>query len=351
MKFKKKIKQTTENKVVKVFIQIFATVLGSFIMGIAFRNFYTPHSITPTGFSGLAIIISELLSRINIILSPSIIYVILNVIIFIIALRYFGWKFGLLTLVGILSLSAAMEYFYIDAIVPKNDLLLSCFIGGALLGIGGGIVFRFGGSTGGSDIVQLLINKFNPRIRTGTCGLIVNLVVLTVSIFVYGINLALYAVVSAFVYSKTTDIVLEGTKAARAFYIICDKDNEIAEKILTTFHRGVTRVNVEGVFSRKPKKLLICIMPNHQGQTMKNIIKEIDPKSFVYSSAVREAMGESMFMKEEALYKEMDFKKFLNLKKKQPIFKAKLDAVTNPIVKQPKKINRCKNKMDLRLIP
>lgn len=299
---RKKIQLFMNKSYVKIIVQLLAIIVGCFIMGVGYRAFYLPNNITPGGFSGIATIISFLLAKANIIISPSIIYLAINIILFIVALKMFGLRFALYTLVGILAFTLAMEYAVISALI-SHDLLLSAIMGGALTGVGIGIVFRFGGSTGGGDILAFAINKYFPKIKTGQCTFIINAMVILVSVFVYGVNLSLYAIIGIFIASKLTDTMLDGTKSVRAFYIICDKDEQIANKILDTFHRGVTSVNVEGVFSRKEKKMLMCLVTNQQAPIMKSIIKDIDKNAFVFSTSVKETLGESFFLKEVSIKK------------------------------------------------
>jgi len=345
---KAKFRNLTRNKYMRFAIQVVAIMLGCFIMGLGYSSFYLPNSITPSGFFGLATIFSTLFARADIIISPSIIYILMNVILFFIALRFFGWKFTLLTIIGVASYSLASDYASIPSLT-SNDALLSALLGGAFMGCGVGIVMRFGGSTGGSDIVALLINKYKPNFKTGTCSFVVNVIVLILSILVYGMNSTLYAIISIFVSGRLTDFMLNGTKSARAYYIICDKDEEIASAILKTFQRGVTRINVEGVFSNKQKKMLVVLIANHQAPHMKEIVKQIDPRAFVYSTGVREALGESMFMKEEKMYEELklsSIKKFFDgLKKHENVDSEKIKTVACGIIKvKDKKLKMYKNK-------
>lgn len=286
--------KTTEffkNRNIKFGIQVLLVIFGCCIMGVAYNCFYTPNSITPSGFMGLATIFCYWMNNA---LSPSVLYLLINVVLFLVALKFFGLKFAILTGVGIGGFTLATQFLTIPALI-STDPLLSCFIGGALNGIGGGICFYAGGSTGGSDIVTLLLNKFFPKMKTGTCSFFVSFVVIVLNVATFGVNLSLYAIIAIFTYSKFCDVILDGSKTVRAFYIICDKDEEVAESILQAFHRGVTKVEVEGAFSHKNKKMLICLVPNTQAPMMKSIIHETDPNSFVYSTAVSEMLGEGFF--------------------------------------------------------
>ena len=293
---KEKVKTILANKYVAFAVQVLAVILGSTIMGIAYCNFYvtTYGTITPSGFSGLSTVIAHFIN-----VPPSIIYLVINILLFLIALKFFGIKFGILTLIGIFSYSLAMQYCIIQPLQQEN-LLLSALIGGALLGTGLGIVLRFGGSTGGSDIVVLLISKFSPKTREGQCTAVINLLIVILSVFAFGVDKALYAIIAIAIASRMTDTIMDGTKSARAYYIVCDKDEEIADEIMKTFHRGVTKIDVQGAFSQKKKKMLVVLVTNYQAPIMKGIVKQIEPESFVYSTRVGEAIGESMFLRQEA---------------------------------------------------
>lgn len=301
---KQKLATLFEKKQTKFVMSILEVMFGAALMGLAFATFYAQQGITPSGFSGLAAIISDLIGISW--LTPAIIYFAINVILFIVTFRFFGWRFALLTVVGVLTYTIAMEYCTIPLGFEGNgdngSRLLCAIIGGAIHGIGAGITFRAGGSTGGSDFVVLLINRYFPRIKTGQCQLAINIIIICLSFAKYG-ALGLYSVIIAYVVAKMTDVVLDGTNAVRAFYIICDKDEEVAERILQTFHRGVTKLNAEGAFSHKHKAMLLCLVTNYQAGAMKSIIKEVDPNSFVFSTSVRESLGEPFFVREVSVRK------------------------------------------------
>ena len=290
------MREFMRNKYVVFVFQCFMVALGAFIMGFAFRTFFTPSSITPSGFSGLAKIISYLLARINILLSPSIIFIIINIGCFVLAILMFGVRFSALSTIGILSYSLFMEVAYLPNI-PTDDLLLTAIIGGALLGAGLGITFRFGGSTGGSDIVAMALNKKFPKIKTGQCQFCINMLVLVLSIIAYGLDLALYVFIAMFISGQVTDIILNGIKTVRAIYIICTKDEEISKKIMTAFGQGVTKLDATGMFSHQDRKMLLALVSTHQAPFVKNLVMQIEPNAIVFSTSVTEAMGEKAFLK------------------------------------------------------
>ena len=293
------MKDFVKNKYVIFVFQCFMVAFGAFIMGFAFRTFFIPTGITPSGFSGLAKIISDLLAKINILLSPSIIFIIINIGCFILAILMFGLKFSILSTVGILSYSLFMDVAYVESVatIIESEYLLTAIIGGAIMGIGYGITFRFGGSTGGSDIVAMALNKKFPKIKTGQCQFCINLLVLVLSIIAYGLDLALYVFIAMFISGQVTDIILNGIKTVRAIYIICTKDEEISKKIMTAFGQGVTKLDATGMFSHQDRKMLLTLVSTHQAPFVKNLVMQIEPNAIVFSTSVTEAMGEKAFLK------------------------------------------------------
>ncbi len=300
--------QYRKNQKFRFICEILGVALGAIICGMAYPTFCSPANIIPSGLTGLAVIIAEAL---GIGQFYSIVYLVINVVLFLIALKLFGWKFIVFTLVGIGAYTLAIEFFAIPGIANVNPeevmtsyRLLYCLIGGGIAGVGQGIAFRLGGSTGGSDIAAKIINKFFPRIKTGIAVLIINFIVVVTTILYTSSWIAgLYAVIFSVISTITCDMVLDGAKSVRAFYIICDKDDEVAHAILARFHRGVTVMPAQGKFSGKDKKMLLCLIANTQAREMKEIVKNIDRNAFVFSTAVSETLGDGYFMKEASVRK------------------------------------------------
>ena len=310
--------QYRKNKKFRTAVEIFCVIIGSFIAGLAFPTFFLPAEIIPSGLSGIALLIAEGLGSADF---TSIIYLILNLILFLFALKLFGWKFIMLTLIGLGAYTFALEFFAIPGLSnpvdqPQHFQLLYSIIGGGLGGVGQGIAFRVGGSTGGSDIAAKIINKYFPKVKTGVAVLIINFIVITTTVLVKGWQTALYAIIVAVISTITCDMVLDGAKTVKAFYIICDKDKEISEKILKEFHRGVTVIPAQGVFSGKEKKMLLCLVASYQAREMKEIVKETDKNAFVFSTAVSEPLGDGYFMREVSIHKSKVNSAQVNIKTK-----------------------------------
>ena len=292
----------------KLALQILCVAFAGLLGGVTFKTFFESAGIIPTGMSGFSLIIHNLFLRGDINIPTSIIYLVINIVIFAFALKVFGWKFLLLSGVGIGFYTLGMQFGAIPGIanlpVDEIDRLLYCIVGGMLFGFSVGLSLRFGGSTGGSDIAGALTNKHFPKIKTGYCLLFINAVVLILGVVTTGeIVIGLYALVTTVLSSMATNLVLDDSKRVVAFYIICDKDEEIAQAILEKFHRGVTRMEAEGMFSKKKKTMLLSLIPKLQAHEIKRLVNEIDENAFVYSSTVTETLGDGDFMKEVSIFK------------------------------------------------
>lgn len=300
----KELTQRKKKLINKFLLQILIVGFSGAIGGIAFTTFFQSQGIIPTGLSGFALIISNLLTQIGINLSTSIVYLIINAIIFLFALRIFGWKFLVLSGVGIATYTIGMEFGYIDALVNgTGDTLLFAIVGAIIVGLTIGLALRFGGSTGGSEIAGSIINRYFPKIKTGNCILMINIIVLILSIITGGVKTGLYALVVSIINSIATNMVLDGSKRVVAYYIICDKDEEVSTAILGKYNRGVTRLKALGMFSKQEKSLLLCVVPSEQSHEMKKLVLNIDKNAFIFSAPATETVGEGSFMKEMTVIK------------------------------------------------
>lgn len=278
--------------------------IAAFLGGVSFKNFFESAGIIPTGLSGLALIIRNAIASAGLSLPTSVVYLVLNAILFLFAFRLFGWKFILASLLGTGFYTLGMQFGKISIIANAQiDVLLYAIVGAIICGFSVGIAMKFGGSTGGSDIAGVIINRYFPKIKTGYCLLIINAFVLVLSIITGGLSTGLYALVVAVINSLTTNLVLDGSKRVVAHYIICDKSEEIANALLERYHRGVTKIDGEGMFSKKGKSILLCLLPNQLSSEMKKIVSDIDENSFIFSSIVTETMGSGDFMKEASIFK------------------------------------------------
>ena len=299
-----------KNKILTHMVNILIIVTGTFIMGSAYNIFYSPSGIVLGGFGGISTIISYLLSKIGINISMSIIYLALNAILFIFAIKILGKKFGMYAIVGIISYSVFLEVCKFPSI--SNDLLLCSIYGGVLSGIGTGLIIRSGGSTGGGDMLGCIINHKKPKISVGWVTIVINLIVILIALFVYGLNLTLYALIAIFISGRVADLIIEGPKSVKAFYIISNNPDELCNHLIGELHRGATSFQAYGKFSGKNLEVIMCLVSGHQAQKLKEIVYNVDKDAFLFSVSVKEAMGKGF----SKLEKRKQIKQLLFLKQK-----------------------------------
>jgi uncharacterized membrane-anchored protein YitT (DUF2179 family) len=172
-----------------------------------------------------------------------------------------------------------------------EDLLLAAIYGGVLSGIGLGIAFRAGGSTGGTDMAAQLVARFFPT-SVGQALLIVDGMVIVLAGIAFGLELAMYALIAVFITTKTVDVVQEGPNYAKACLIISDHPEPIGESIMQRLERGVTMLDGRGMYTKYDKEVLLVIVSRMEIAAVKSIVAEVDRKAFVIIYDVHEVLGE-----------------------------------------------------------
>jgi uncharacterized membrane-anchored protein YitT (DUF2179 family) len=270
------------------FFDFFLIVIGSAIMGIAYNLFLIPHRIVPGGVSGLSIILNYLLNT-----PVGLVVIIFNVPLFVLGIKTLGRTYGLKSLIGIILSSLFIDFFTYIVRTPSatNNPILAAVYGGVLLGSGLGIVFRGQGSTGGSDIIGQVLNRYT-NLSIGMGILVTDFVIISLAgIVFHKIEAALYGYLTLFISSKVIDLISEGWSFTRAVYIISDKATEISERIIEKLGRGVTRLYGKGEYTEKERDVLLCVLTKREIPMIRNLVKEIDPKAFVIISDVYEVLG------------------------------------------------------------
>ena len=271
-----------KNKNLAFFVDSLLVIAGGFLMALGFNLFLFPSEILPSGFSGISTIISVLFQRyLNVNVSMAVVYIILNIILYICALKFMGKRFAVLSLIGVITYTLFVQFVKFD-IGMAIDPLLFAFYGGLLSGVGTGIMIRGRGSTGGSELLACIVNKKAPTISVGTVLICINAVVILASVLVYGISSALYSLISIYLTGKVADIVVAGVQSVRAYYIISSKNEEIAKRIIGEVARGVTGVS---------QTMLLVLVNRAQVPHLKYIVADVDNGAFMFSSPVSEAMG------------------------------------------------------------
>ncbi len=261
-------------------------LLGVIITALGVSFFLIPGKIAAGGVSGLATVVFHLTD-----FPVGVTMLVLNGILFIIAWRVLGPVFGAKTLFGTVTLSIFVDFFSQFAVPITGDLLLISIYGGVISGIGLGIAFRAGGSTGGTDLAAQLVARFFPT-TVGQALLFVDGFVIIVAGLAFGIELALYALIAVFITTKVIDVVVEGQSFAKAALIISDHPEAVGQAIVDRLERGVTSLAGRGFYTKQDKEVLLVIVSLVEIAEVKEIVRECDERAFVIIGDVHEVLGE-----------------------------------------------------------
>jgi uncharacterized membrane-anchored protein YitT (DUF2179 family) len=286
-----------------VFIDLIYIVIGCAITAMAMTVFLIPFKISPGGFAGFATVVFHLTDGK---LPVGLVILAVNIPLFIIGIKSVGGRFLIKTLLSTVLFSVLIDVLspYTQQFVEtylwditnsysNANLMLYCIFGGALVGVGLGLVFKAGSSTGGTDLAAQIIHKILPQFTVGVILLVIDgLVVLFAAIAYRSFLLGLYATVTIFITSKVVDTIIQGIQFSKAVFIISNYPDEISDRIMSEIDRGVTGLNGTGMYTKSEKKVLMCVLQRTQIPRLKRLVKEVDPKAFIVTTDVREVLGE-----------------------------------------------------------
>ncbi|AXI30889.1 YitT family protein [Priestia aryabhattai] len=259
-------------------------LVGALLMAVGLEFFLVPNEVIDGGIVGISIILSHLTD-----VQIGFYIFVLNLPFFFIGYKQIGKTFALSTLLGVVILSIATSIFH-DLPVLTGDPLLATVFGGIVLGMGVGIVIRYGGSLDGTEILAILFNKRTP-FSVGETIMFFNLFILGSAGFVFGWDRAMYSLMAYFIAFKTIDIVIQGLDESKSAWIISEQYERIGEAILARLGRGVTYLNGEGAYTGDDKKVIFCVITRLEEAKLKAIIDEIDPSAFFAVAAIAEVRG------------------------------------------------------------
>ncbi|MEH7336001.1 YitT family protein [Neobacillus drentensis] len=268
----------------KLFQRILLITIGAILMAVGLEIFLVPNNVIDGGITGISIMLSYLTGwKIGIFLF------ILNIPFFFIGYKQIGKTFALSTLYGIIVLSIATTLLHP---VPAftQDITLATVFGGVVLGIGVGIVIRYGGSLDGTEILAILFNNKLP-FSVGEIIMFFNLFILGSAGFVFSWDRAMYSLIAYFVAYKTIDITITGLDESKSVWIISDNAKEIGDAILSRLGRGVTYINGEGAYSGDDKKVIFCVINRLEEAKLKEIVTENDHSAFLAVADIAEVRG------------------------------------------------------------
>ncbi len=267
-------------------ISYIGIVIGSVIIALALNWFLVPNALAAGGASGIAIILNNLFG-----IPVGLIIFMINVPLFFWGVKVFGRGFGLKTVFGAVVLSVAVDLLAPYLTPLTEDAVLASVYGGVMAGLGMGITFKAGGTTGGTDIAARIIGQLTG-FTTGQALLGIDFLVITSAGLVFGPEVAMYALLALFLLSKVIDIVQEGGGYAKACFIISKKTEKIAGAILNQMDRGVTYLSGRGGYTNSDLDILLCVVSRGEVTRLKQIVHSFDEKAFVIIADIREVLGE-----------------------------------------------------------
>ena len=289
-KFKADAQISVGNKILRWVIDIILVIFGASLYSVGLHCFASPNDIASGGVGGISIIINELTN-----ISVGLLYGVINVPLIIIGFIFLGKKMMIKTMIGVVTITAATDWLLPMINIPVysgGDKLLAAIFGGIFFGAGMGLVYLREGTTGGTDIINKLINKKFPHFSMGVIMLSTDAVVIVASMIVFGtIEAGLYSMISIFIASKVMDMILYGSFEGKMLLIFSDNYEEISEYIMNSLERGVTWLNGEGAYSKKEKHIICCAVHKNEYSKVKRKVKEIDPGAFIIITNAGEVLG------------------------------------------------------------
>ncbi len=264
-------------------------LLGLFLIAVAFNLFFAPNDLVVGGVSGLSLITQELFS-----IEPSLFILIASIILLIISFFTLGKEKTAASVLGSLlfPLFVQLTEFLPEVIViDYSNLLLAAIFGGVVNGIGAGLIFKAGFTTGGTDIVNQIISKY-AKTSIGNSMLMSDGLIVLSGVFLFGFTKLMYAMIVLYILSILTDRVILGISDSKAFYIITEKENEIKDFVMNYLNHGITIFNATGGYTKEKQNVLLCVVPTKEYFKLTEGIKSIDEEAFfVVSDAYEVNVG------------------------------------------------------------
>lgn len=285
--------KTSKSYTIYYFVKDYLMILlGTILYGFGFNAFILSNEIVTGGLSGVCALIFFATGGA---IPVSISYFVINVALLLAALKILGFKFLLKTIFGVFSLSASLSFFewvLKDSQILTNEPFMAIIIGGLLCGLGLGLVFSANGSTGGTDIIGAIVNKYK-NISIGRALLFCDFFIIGSSfILFHDVDKIVFGFVEMIISNYVLDMVLNGNRQSVQFLIFSQKYDEIAERIIHDLDRGCTILDGVGGYSRKPVKVVVLLAKKSESVSIFRLVKQIDHQAFISQSIVRGVYGE-----------------------------------------------------------
>lgn len=276
-----------KEKAIKTFtIEVVETIVGAFIMAIATSLFLLPNQLSSGGIAGIATIFYYFLK-----IPMGTTILVFNIPLFMFAAYKLGKSFFIKSIIGTISFSIAIDILdKFDSLT--QDRFLACIYGGIIIGLGTAIILKSNSSTGGSDLISMLVKEYNPNIRTSNVIIIIDTIIVTLNVlFFKEIEIGLYSAIAIYLMGKMIDIVFEGIYFTKLIIIISDKSQEISQEIGEKIRKGTTGLFGKGMYTNEHKTILLCAASRGDVARVKRVAKLVDSKSFIIITNAREVVG------------------------------------------------------------
>ncbi|SFJ59046.1 YitT family protein [Thermoflavimicrobium dichotomicum] len=264
---------------------IIIILIGSLIFSIGINYFAIPSKLAEGGFTGISMLLHYKFGW-----DAGTIVFLLNLPLFFIGYKVFGKQTFVYTIIATTAVSVFLNLTK-NIGTPLNDLLLNALYTGVLVGVGLGLIFRTGGTTGGVDIIARLVNRYVGW-SIGRTMFLFDFAVIASSVFVISLDMAMYTLVSVFVGARVVDFVVEGLNASKAATIISNHAKELAQEITQKMERGVTILKGQGAYTGSEKEVLYVVVQPNELPKLKQIVHQLDPDAFVVVHDARDVLGE-----------------------------------------------------------
>lgn len=277
-------KKMTIGEIVKRFIFI---TIGAILMAVALEVFLVPNEIIDGGITGISIVLSEITP-----IKLGLYLFVINLPFLFIGYKQIGKTFAISTLYGIVVLSLATTYLH--HFEPfTNEKILAVLFGGLILGLGVGLVIRYGGALDGTEIVAILLSK-KLRVPVGQIIMIINVFIFITAGFVFGADSAMYSIFSYYIAAKVMDIVVEGLDESKSVTIISNEYEEISSAIMQRLGRSTTMIYAKGGYSQEDTQMIYCVVTRLEIAKLKTVVQEIDKNAFISIQNVADVLGGSI---------------------------------------------------------
>ncbi len=265
-------------------------IVGSFILASGFVLFITPYKIVPGGVYGVSIVLHYVLGT-----PVGLMALAFDIPLTIIGTKILGPRFGMKTVVAFVLtafFNDGLTYLYGYEPLVHGDALLSSIFGGLFLGVGLGLIFKSRATSGGSDIIAMIISKYT-RMPVGQLMIMVDSTIVLLGLIVFkDWKIPLYSLIVIFITGKVLDTILEGINYDKVLFIISDKFDEIGEKIIHDLNRGGTFISGRGMYNQKEKQIIFTVVNRREVTILQEYIHRVDPHAFVTVLNSNEILGE-----------------------------------------------------------